>query len=53
MNAHGVKDPVPARFIWDVNEAVEVQLDNPPVNTKAQTSQVAVKGLVRGPHLQH
>ena len=42
VNAHGVKDPVPARFIWDVNEAVEVQLDNPPVNTKAQTSQVAV-----------
>ena len=42
VNDHGIKDPVPARFIWDVNEAVDVQLDNPPVNTKAQTSQVAV-----------
>ena len=43
VNAHGIKDPVPARFIWNVNEAVEVQLDNPPVDTKAQTSQVAAK----------
>ena len=47
VNAHGVKDPVPARFIWNVNEAVDVQLDNPPVNTKAQTSQVAVKSSPR------
>ena len=36
---------MPARFIWDVQESVDLtQLDNPPVNTKAKTSQVAVKG---------
>ena len=44
VNAHGVKDPVPARFIWNVNEALEVQLDNPLVDTKAKTSHVAVTG---------
>ena len=30
-------------FIWDVQASVDVTLDNPPVNTKAQTSQVAAK----------
>eukprot|EP00946_MAST-07B_sp_MAST-7B-sp1_P003443 g3443.t1 len=40
----GQKDPVPARFIWSVDEAVEVQLEMPPLDTKAGTSHVAVKG---------
>ena len=44
VNKDGGKDPVPARFIWNVNKAVGVQLDNPPVDTKAKTSHVAVKG---------
>ena len=44
-----IKDPVPARFIWNVNEAVEVQLDNPPVDTKAPQAKLLRKQLVHGP----
>ena len=38
------KGPGTRTIIWNVNEAVEVQFEMPPVDTKAETSHVAVKG---------